>query len=74
MLQAQKQEDDADFEKRTVGEGKEGLPYRLIKPVGKHEGKRPLSVFLHGMGERGKHTTAQHKHLREFLRRAPLED
>lgn len=73
MLQAQKQEDDSDFEKRTFGEGKEVLPYRLIKPVGKHEGKRPLIVFLHGMGERGSDNTAQLKYLREFLRSAAKE-
>lgn len=70
-----------DFEKREFksasaggeGESRGGLTtlkYRLLRPEGRHEGKRPLVVFLHGAGERGDDNHKQLAWGRAFLRAA----
>jgi len=60
------------LEKRTFGEGKAALSYRLLKPE-EYDGKKsyPLLVFLHGAGERGTDNTAQMRHgVAEFAKEA----
>jgi predicted peptidase len=60
------------LEKRTFTEGKNKLPYRLLKPDDYDPKKSyPLVVFLHGAGERGDNNTAQLVHgVAEFAKPA----
>ena len=52
-----------DFEKRTLTEGSESLPYRLFRPKVLETGRKyPLVLFLHGAGERGGDNEAQLRH------------
>lgn len=51
---------DAGYEKAEFREGKETMPYRLLRPLAvKKAEKYPLVVFLHGAGERGTNNTTQ---------------
>src|SRR5215212_6514494 len=44
----------------SVSDGLASLPYRLFEPGGVASGqKKPLVLFLHGMGERGTDNVAQ---------------
>lgn len=52
----------AEYEPRVfAAPNLQALPYRLLQP-GKHEGKVPLVIFLHGAGERGDDNAAQLRH------------
>ena len=51
---------DTGYEKAEFREGKEMLPYRLLRPLAvKKDQKYPLVVFLHGTGERGTNNTTR---------------
>jgi predicted peptidase len=58
------------LEKRVFQDGKEGLPYRLLKPAEYERTKRyPLVILLHGAGERGTDNGKQLVHgVREFAK------
>jgi predicted peptidase len=44
----------------SVSDGSASIPYRLFEPSGLNNGgKKPLVLFLHGMGERGADNVAQ---------------
>ncbi|MBY0229214.1 MAG: prolyl oligopeptidase family serine peptidase [Gemmataceae bacterium] len=61
---------DKLLEKRTHGEGKSALPYRLPHPLDHDAAKEyPLVIFLHGMGERGTDNKKQLVHgVKEFAK------
>ncbi|MBN1588962.1 MAG: prolyl oligopeptidase family serine peptidase [Pirellulales bacterium] len=46
------------------------MPYRLLKPAGldRRDGKHPLLVFLHGIGERGTDNRVQLRHGRPLMK------
>jgi predicted peptidase len=52
-----------EFERATVSDGANSIPYRLFRPrvIDKNQ-KYPLVVFLHGAGERGDDNEAQLRH------------
>lgn len=52
----------ADYEARTITDGAQSLPYRLLVPPDYDKTKKyPLIVFFHGAGERGTDNQAQLK-------------
>jgi predicted peptidase len=52
-----------DFEKLSVSDGMNTLPYRLFSPKVLEAGKQyPVVLFLHGAGERGDDNEAQLRH------------
>ena len=54
---------DPGFEKAEFRDGKDVLPYRILKPLHTEKEKKvPLVLVLHGAGERGMDNTAQLVH------------
>jgi predicted peptidase len=52
-----------EFEKSTISEGADSIPYRLFRPRTLEENRKyPLVLFLHGAGERGDDNDAQLRH------------